>query len=244
MEYLGDTLDIHTGGEDNIFPHHEAEIVQSEGVTGKPFVRYFAHTRHMMIDGAKMSKSKDNFYVLEDLIEKYYSPMDFRMLLVSAHYRSQMNFTWDALEQAKKNKETLFAVVDRLSTLPKVENDPEGLDGAEAIHAIREAMQDDLNSPQALAHALELVKKINTALDKKEKVNATVLGLVFEKIFFFFGLAAESSAIPEEVESLAKARDVARENKDFAESDRLRDEIASHGYKVEDTTRGHRLKKV
>lgn len=244
MEYLGNTLDIHTGGEDNIFPHHEAEIVQSEGVTGQPFVRYFVHTRHMMVDGAKMSKSKGNFYVLEDLLARGYSAMDFRMLLNSAHYRSQMNFTWESLEQARKNKEALFVVVDRLSTLPKEENNPEGFDGAEALHDIREAMQDDLNTPQALALTLELARKINTALDQNEKVNTTVLGLVFEKIFFFFGLAQENIVIPEEVETLAKARDIARDNKDFAESDRLRDEITTHGYRVEDTAHGHRLKKI
>lgn len=243
MEYLGDTFDIHTGGEDNIFPHHEAEIVQSEGVTGKPFVKYWLHTRHMMVDGAKMSKSKGNFYVLEDLIGKGYSPMDFRMLLVSAHYRSQMNFTWESLEQARKNKETLFAVVDRLATLSKEENNPEGFDGAESLHTVRAAMQDDLNTPQALAATLELVKKMNTLLDSGEKVNTTVLGLVFEKIFFFFGLVGDNQVIPEEIESLAKARDIARDQRDFAESDRLRDEIASKGYKVEDTARGYRLKK-
>lgn len=244
MEYLGNTLDIHTGGEDNIFPHHEAEIVQSEGVTGQPFVRYFVHTRHMLVDGAKMSKSKGNFYVLEDLIERGYTAMDFRMLLNSAHYRSQMNFTWESLEQARKNKETLFAVVDRLNALLPEANNSTGFDGATALHDIREAMQDDLNTPQALALTLELVKKINTLLDKDEKVNVTVLGLVFEKIFFFFGLVLENQIIPEEIHSLAKARDIARENKDFAESDRLRDEIAARGYKVEDTAQGYRLKKI
>jgi cysteinyl-tRNA synthetase len=244
MEYLGDTLDIHTGGEDNIFPHHEAEIVQSEGVTGKPFVRYWLHTRHMLVDGTKMSKSKGNFYVLEDLITRGYTPMDFRMLLTSAHYRSQMNFTWESLEQAKKNKETLFAIVSRLSDIPATENDATGFDGAESLSAIRSAMQDDLNTPQALALTLELTKQINTLLDKKEAVNATVLGLVFEKIFFFFGLALENQVIPEAIHALAKARDTARENRDWAESDRLRDEIATAGYKVEDTARGYRLKKL
>ncbi len=244
MEYLGDTFDIHTGGEDNIFPHHEAEIVQSEGVTGKSFVKYWLHARHLLVNGQRMGKSKGNAYTLENIIEKDFSPMDLRMLYVSAHYRSQMNFTWESLEQARKNKEALFAVVDRLASLSKEENNPEGFDGAEALHTARTVMQDDLNTPQALAAALELVKKINTLLDSGEKVNATVLGLVFEKIFFFFGLVSENQIIPEEIESLAKARDAARDQRDFAESDRLRDEIASKGYKVEDTARGYRLKKV
>ncbi len=244
MEYLGDTFDIHTGGEDNIFPHHEAEIIQSEGVTGKPFVRYWMHTRHMMIDGAKMSKSKKNFYILEDLLAKGYTPMDFRTLLISAHYRSQMNFTWESLEQAKKNKEVFFALMNRLVTIPKEEFDSNGFDGTETLEEIREVVQDDLNTPQALALALELVKKINTLLDKGEKINIIVLRSTLEKIFFLFGLVPENVIIPDEIESLAKAREGARENKDFSESDRLRDEIARHGYKVEDTASGYRLKKL
>lgn len=243
MEYLGNTLDIHTGGEDNIFPHHEAEIVQSEGVTNEPFVRYFAHTRHMLVDGTKMSKSKGNFYVLEDLIARGYTPMDFRMLLTSAHYRSQMNFTWESLEQAKKNKETLFAVMDRLESLPVTEN-VSGFDGAESLDAIRTAIQDDLGTPEALAITLELVRTVNSLLDKNEAINVSVLKSVLEKIFSLFGLAPENQIIPDAIHALAKARDTARENRDWAESDRLRDEIASAGYKVEDTARGYRLKKL
>lgn len=244
MEYLGDTFDIHTGGEDNIFPHHEAEIVQSEGVTGKPFVKYWLHTRHMMVDGAKMSKSKGNFYVLEDLIAKDYTPMDFRMLLNSAHYRSQMNFTWESLEQAKKNKEALMNVKNRLDSHPKSINNPTGFDGAEFLQKIRAAMQDDLNTPEALSVTLELTKKVNFSLDTNELINGTALKSVFERIFFLFGLAEENQVIPEEIHALARARDAARDQRDFAESDRLRDEIASKGYKVEDTARGYRLKKA
>ncbi|MDP2838129.1 MAG: cysteine--tRNA ligase, partial [Candidatus Moranbacteria bacterium] len=206
MEYLGDTFDIHTGGEDNIFPHHEAEIVQSEGVTGKPFVRYWLHARHLLVDGQRMGKSKGNAYTLEDIIEKGFSPMDLRILYTGAHYRSQMNFTWEALEQAKKNKETIFAIVHRLSDLSSEEKNITGFDGADALKNIRAAMQDDLNTPQALALVLELAKTINTLLDKKEAVNATVLGLVFEKLFFFFGLVVEKEAIPIEIEALAEAR--------------------------------------
>ena len=244
MEYLGDTFDIHTGGEDNIFPHHEAEIVQSEGVTGKPFVKYWLHTRHMMVDGTKMSKSKGNFYTLEDIIERGYTPMDFRMLINSAHYRSQMNFTWEALEQAKKNKEALFALVERLSTLSSETNAPDGFDGAIELVGIRSIMQDDLNTPQALALTLELSKKINALLDKKESVQISALQSVLENIFFLFGLTQENISIPQDIEEFAKARDLAREHKDWAESDRLRDLITAAGYKVEDTARGHRLKKL
>lgn len=245
MEYLGDTLDIHTGGEDNIFPHHEAEIVQSEGVTGKPFVRYFLHARHMLVSGEKMSKSKENFYTLENIIEHGFTPMDFRIALLGAHYRSQMNFTWDVLEQAKKNKETLFAVVERLSgDYQKKINNPTGFDGSEFLQKIRGAIQDDLNTPEALAITLELAKKINSSLDVNELINSVALETIFEKIFFLFGLASEKETIPQDVEDLAKARETARQTKDFAESDRLRDLIEKRGYKTEDAPGGYRLKKA
>lgn len=245
MEYLGDTFDIHTGGEDNIFPHHEAEVVQSEGVTGKPFVRYWLHARHLLVDGQRMGKSKGNAYILENILERGYTPMDLRMLYVSAHYRSQMNFTWEALEQAKKNKAALFAVVERLADDQYKNFDaPTGFDGSEFLEKIREALRDDLNTPEALALTLELCTKINSLLDKSEKINIAALNIVFEKIFFLFGLAIERITIPTEVEELATARDVAREHHDFTESDRLRDLILAKGYKVEDTARGHRLKKL
>jgi cysteinyl-tRNA synthetase len=198
----------------------------------------------MMVDGTKMSKSKGNFYVLEDVIAKGYTSMDFRMLLISAHYRSQMNFTWEALEQARKNKDTLFAIGERLDTFSSETDLPNGFDGTTELENIRTALQDDLNTPQALALTLELCKKINVLLDKKEAVQVSALQSVFEKIFFLFGLVQENTSAPQEVEELAKARDLARENKDWAESDRLRDLITASGYKVEDTPSGYRLKKL
>lgn len=244
MEYLGDTFDIHTGGEDNIFPHHEAEIVQSEGVTGKPFVRYWLHTRHILVGGEKMSKSKGNFYTMEDITGKGFTPMDFRMLLISAHYRSQMNFTWQSLEQAKKNKETLFIVTEKLSLVPPEQNSDTAFDGTEYLARVREGMQDDLNSPEALAVTLELAKKIHILLDKNEPMNRTALTGVFEKIFFLFGLKQEKNVIPEEIDVFAKAREKARQEKDFTESDRLRDLILASGYKVEDLPGGYQIKKI
>jgi len=244
MEYLGDTFDIHTGGEDNIFPHHEAEIVQSEGVTEKPFVHYWMHTRHILVGGEKMSKSKGNFFTLEDIIDKGFVPMDFRMLLISTHYRSQMNFTWESLEQAKKNRETLFVVTEKLSAVSPEQNSDAAFDGGDFLTRVREAMQDDLNSPEALAVTLELAKKINTLLDKSELIHHTALTLVFEKIFFLFGLKQEEHTIPEEINAFAEAREKARNEKDFAESDRLRDLIIERGYKVEDIPGSYRVKKL
>ncbi|MEK9151665.1 MAG: cysteine--tRNA ligase [Patescibacteria group bacterium] len=244
MEYLGDTLDIHTGGEDNIFPHHEAEIVQSEGVTGKPFVRYFLHTRHILVNGEKMSKSKGNFYTLEDVVERGLSPMDLRMLLLGAHYRSQMNFTWGALEQAKKNREALFGAITRLEDMPDRENQDSAFDGASYLERFRAALSDDLNTPEALAVALEYAKEINILLDEKVQIHRETLRSVFDKMLFLFGIRVEQTAVPQEVEHLAKERETARKNKDFTESDRLRAAIEKRGYKVEDVPEGFRLKKA
>ncbi|MFZ2299886.1 MAG: cysteine--tRNA ligase [Candidatus Moraniibacteriota bacterium] len=244
MEYLGDTLDIHTGGEDNIFPHHEAEIVQSEGVTGKPFVRYFLHTRHMLVNGEKMSKSKNNFYTLEDILERGFTPMDLRMLFLGAHYRSQMNFTWEALEQAKKNKETLFGTLERLDNVSDAQDKTDAFDGASYLDRFREAVCDDLNTPEALATALGYARDINTLIDKKAPVARRILKTVFEKMFFLFGLSIEKELVPKEIKVLAKERETARNNKDFAASDHLRAAIEKHGYKVEDVSGGYRLKKL
>jgi len=244
MEYLGDTLDIHTGGEDNIFPHHEAEIVQSEGITDKPFVRFWLHARHILVSGEKMSKSKGNFYTLEDIKMQGFSPMDFRVLLLGSHYRSQMNFTWDSLMQAKKNKESLFVTRKRITNTLISEDISSPLNGENEYKKIEEAMNDDLNSPEALSLALALCKKINLALDQEIPLHLTTLRLIFEKIFFLFGLKEEEENIPEEVRLIAKDRDKARAEKNFTESDRLRDLIITHGYKIEDTQNGYEIRKI
>jgi cysteinyl-tRNA synthetase len=244
MEYLGDTLDIHTGGEDNIFPHHEAEIVQSEGVTGKPFVRYFLHTRHILVNGEKMAKSKGNFYTLENILERGYSPMDLRMLLIGSHYRSQLNFTWEALEQAKKNKEAIFGAIERLENVSDTQNQTNTFDGAEYLERLRATLADDLNTPEALTIALEFAKKINTVLDEKATVDCEALKIVLEKMFFLFGLARETVIVPQDVEELAKTREEARKTQNFAESDRLRALISARGWKIEDLPTGYNLKKI
>lgn len=243
LEYLGDTFDIHTGGEDHIFPHHEAEIAQSEGMTGKPYVRYWLHMRHILINGAKMSKSKDNFYTLEDICAKGYAPMDLRLLFLGAHYRSQMNFTWESLEQAKKNLQTVSQTKKRL--LRQEDAGEKGLDGKEYLERIEAAFRDDLNTPEALAILLELCRAINTALDKEEAFNRKSLENVLSVVFFLFGLSEETDEeVSEEVKGLADERQIARAAKDFARSDELRDRIAKLGYKVEDSTAGYTLEKL
>ncbi len=240
LEYLGDTLDIHTGGEDNIFPHHEAEIAQSECTTGKPFVRYWLHNRHLKIDGEKMSKSQGNFYTIEDIVEKGYSPMDLRLLFLSAHYRSQMNFTWDAIAQAKKNRETLFALVHRLESAPP-------MTGPDLASPIREtwlaALRDDLNTPLALAALLEFVRLTNGSLDRKELFDARQAIAFLKEALLLFGLKTVKVSIPKEVQVLAAAREAARQEKNFARSDELRDKLLSIGWVTEDTPEGSKLKK-
>ncbi len=240
LEYLGDSFDIHTGGEDNIFPHHEAEIAQSECATGKPFVRYWLHNRHLLVDGEKMSKSKGNFYTLEDIVEKGYSPTDLRMLFLSAHYRSQMNFTWDGLAQAKKNRETLASLADRLedagaSTGPDI--------AAEPREKFLAAMEDDLNTPLALSILLEFSTAANTALDRKDAFDARSAIAFLKEAFGLFGLKREKESAPPEVRKLAALRESARLDKDFTAADELRDRILAAGWTVEDTAQGPKLKK-
>jgi cysteinyl-tRNA synthetase len=241
MEYLGDTLDIHTGGEDNIFPHHEAEIVQSEGVTGKPFVRYWVHARHLLVDGQRMGKSKGNFYTLEDIAVKGFDPMDLRMLFLGAHYRTQMNFTWDALAQAKKNRETLENTRKRLTR--------DGVDGGlfradDELQVIRAAFQDDLNTPLALTHVLELCKTLNSKIDAREALDKNRLVVVWDIVYTLFGLnTTVEEALPKEVATLVEKRKQARLDKDFTLSDSLRDELLALGYRAEDTATGQVVSK-
>ncbi|MBP7811246.1 MAG: cysteine--tRNA ligase [Candidatus Moranbacteria bacterium] len=238
QEYLGDSFDIHTGGEDNIFPHHEAEIAQSECATGKPFVRYWLHTRHILVDGVKMSKSKGNFYRLSDIVEHGFSPTDLRVCFLGAHYRSQMNFTWDSLEQARKIKESLLKTFTRVTTAPVSDT---GLSAAPWLARLIDACEDDLNTPLALTIAQELARETNSALDRNESLN-TDIRLAFETIFFLFGLEPEQKeVVPDEIQKMATNRQAARTDKNFAEADRLRDAILKAGYTIEDTPNGPQL---
>lgn len=244
-EYLGETFDIHTGGEDHIFPHHEAEIVQSEGVTEKPFVHYWLHTRHMLIEGKKMSKSKGNIFTLEDVKDKGFSSMDLRMTYLLSHYRSQMNFTWDSVAQAQKNRKTLEAFMIRLhNALPH-----DSATMIDVIHyhaAFDDKMNDDLNTPGALAVLLELVTVGNKALDASGiENNKELLAFMKKAVCDVFGLRVDLSAqdIPHAVTTMAQERTTARKDKDFDASDRLRTAILEAGYLIEDTADGYTLTK-
>jgi cysteinyl-tRNA synthetase len=243
QEYLGDTFDIHTGGEDNIFPHHEAEIAQSEAETGKPFVRYWLHTRHLLVNGEKMAKSKGTSYTLEDIQEKGFSSANLRMAFLGAHYRSQMNFTWESLEQAKKNKEKLFGIYHRLLKLGAAEsNRPVA---GNRLTEFLSALADDLNTPLALAEALRLATADNKEADAETLTNLDEKLADWQIIFSAFGLTNDpSAAIPQEVQKLAEDREQARAEKNWSLADEYRQALLEKGYEVKDTTHGFELTKI
>jgi cysteinyl-tRNA synthetase len=239
-EYLGQPFDIHTGGVDNIFPHHENEIAQSEAATGRKFVNYWMHSEHLLVDGRKMSKSLGNFYTLRDVIARGYDAMAFRYLVLGAHYKSKLNFTWQAMETAKTTLENLYEFMGRLD-----KESPSGLDKAveRATIAFGEALDDDLNTPVALAAMFSLIKEVNVhGKGGREVFDAMA---AFDRVL---GLRLAERAepaeaeIPAKIQALLAERDNARKNRDFATSDRIRDELSAAGYVIEDTPEGSRVK--
>ena len=235
MEYLGDTIDIHTGGEDNIFPHHEAEIAQSEGYSGQKFVNFWIHVRHLLVDGKKMSKSKGNFYLLADIKEKNFSPMDLRMTILLSHYRSQMNFTWEAIQQAKMNFETINNFYLRLLNYkPSLEEKLANFSLEKFKEEFAEAMNDDFNTPEALAVVLRLTNEGNKLMDENLLGNPAETKKILESFAKVFGFILGAEVIPAELRKIAQERKEARENKDFPKSDELREKISQLGYIIED----------
>src|SRR5579862_5900312 len=253
MKYLGDTLDIHTGGVDLAFPHHENEIAQSEGATGKPFVRYWLHAEHLLVEGEKMSKSLGNFYTLRDLFAKGYKPSALRFALASVPYRKQLNFTFDGLQQAASSVERLRNFSDRLTR----EKFPEGNSPAmaeriaQAANDFDAALADDLNTAMALGVAYDLVRDANIAMDKGEfrqgdvaaakdflasfdRVFAVIADTDAEKLAALGYRKADGAIGDEEVEKLVAERQDARKRRDFAGSDRIRKELADRGIILED----------
>ena len=248
MEYLGDSFDIHTGGEDNIFPHHEAEIAQSEGYSDKPFVRYWMHTRHLLVDNEKMSKSKGNFYTLEDITAKGYTSMDLRLSLLLSQYTATMNFTWERMQQAKENRQTLDRFAQRLATYvtSATEHDQERIDVGAVHKKFDDAMDDSLNTPLALSVLFALITEGNVLMDEKRLANPEDVRTIVDKMLSVLGIllvADEGETIPKEITNLALRREHARTEKDFVTSDRLREEIEAKGYRIEDVPTGYVLKK-
>ncbi len=249
MEYLGEHFDIHCGGQDLLFPHHENEVAQSEGFTGHPFVNYWMHNGFLNIDNAKMSKSLGNFFTVRDILQEY-DPEDVRMLLLSAHYRSPLNFSREMMMQAKASLSRLYTAKERLMHLTA--NAKDGEANPELIQEIAQmkerfiaGMNNDFNTAEAMGALFELVYLINTKLDED-----TALGtlnqavLTFTEMTDIFGiLSKKTDEVPAEVQALADARAQARKDKNWAQSDALRDQITALGYMVEDTPQGQKLRK-
>ena len=243
MEYLGKTFDIHTGGEDNIFPHHEAEIAQSECANDAKFVNYWIHNRHLLMNGAKMSKSKGNLYTLEDIKKKDYSPTDLRIFFLLSHYRTQANFTWDTMQQAHQNRKTLENFLKRLNTCPQDTKTLQDIDIEKYQKEFEEAMDDDLNTPLALTSLFTLVTEVNGLLDKNDLKNKKSVLTFLKRALNALGIHIETKEdiISKELEELAARRDCARANKDFETSDKIRDQINNLGYEVKDGPNGYEL---
>ena len=252
-KYLGETIDIHCGGKDLVFPHHENEIAQSEGATGKPFVHYWMHNGFINVDNQKMSKSLGNFFTVRD-ISKEFDLEAVRMFMLGAHYRSPINFSREMIEQAKASLDRLYTARDHYAFL--LENAKDGEMGEKEndllakVQAAREgfdaAMDDDLNTADAIGKLFELVRAANAGLDEhspKAAVKA-VLDTLDELAGVLGILSRKTSADDAKVQELLAQRAEARANKNWAESDRLRDEIVAMGYVLKDTKQGQQITKA
>jgi len=257
MKYLGETMDIHSGGVDLTFPHHENEIAESEAATGKPFARYWLHAEHLLVDQEKMSKSMGNFATLRELFAHGHKPSSVRFLLASVPYRRQLNFTPESLQGAASSVERLrtFAARIRSGKFPEGTSPEMASRAAKAQEDFDRGLADDLNTAQALAAIFDLVRDVNTAMDRGEFRQgdaAPVLAALesFEAIFAVLhdddgeklcalGLAPDSPPLSDaEIEALVAERQAARKRRDFAASDRLRDQLAERGVILEDSRDG------
>jgi cysteinyl-tRNA synthetase len=260
MKILGPSFDLHVGGEDLIFPHHEDEIAQSEGATGKPFVKYWLHGAHLLVEGKKMSKSLGNFFTLRDLLAKGFTGREIRYLLLTAHYRETFNFTLEGLQGAR----TALARIDEcLAKLREITNQPltrsadtlspqsgerDGARGAsKLISDFSAALDDDLNISAAWGVVFEWVRKMNRNLAENSIMvaEATSALAAWEKIdsVLGIGLMVESEA-PAELTALIIERQKTRQAKDFKRADAIRDELKAKGWAIEDTPKGPKLKKL
>jgi cysteinyl-tRNA synthetase len=257
MKYLGETLDIHTGGIDLAFPHHENEIAQSEAATGKAFVRYWMHSEHLLVEGEKMSKSLGNFFTLRDLFAKGYKPSALRFALASVPYRKQLNFTFDGLQQAVSSVERLRNFAARLGQGKFAAGKQKGMAARvkEAAEEFDAGLSDDLNTARALAAAFDLLRETNIAMDKGEFRQGDVAAAQeflanFDRVFAIMedndaeklralGFGGDGGGLSDaEIDKLIGDRQAARQRRDFAASDRIRKELADRGILIEDAKDG------
>jgi len=248
MKLLGATIDIHCGGVDNIFPHHENEIAQSEAYSGQRFVNMWLHSEHLIVDGKKMSKSLGNFYTLRDLLSSGYSGTQVRYMLLHTHYRTQLNFTMEGLDAVKASLQRLNDFIQRMQEIAG------GTPGDDVKPILQrtftrfsEALADDLNTSAALAAVFDMVHDINVLCDDHkvaEQEAQEVLKLLqrFDQVLGILSFDRDEETVPSEVLKLLERRQQARKDKDWALADQLRDEILSSGYLIEDTPSGARLK--
>ena len=240
---LGDQIDIHCGGVDNIFPHHEAEIAQSEGVTGKKFVRHWLHCAHLLVDGQKMSKSLGNFYTLPNLLEKGYTGREIRYALMRVHYRAPLNFTWKGMEEARQALTRIDEWLMRLRATAAKKID-KGKTGMQLGTQFEEALDDDLNISAALGFLFESIRETNRAMDQNEMDAATANAWLdwWKRINTVLDLEPETEVgVPAEVAQLAKDRENARREKNWKRSDQLRERISALGWEVRDSKDGQKL---
>ena len=247
--YIGDEIDIHAGGEDLIFPHHENEIAQSECANGVPFARYWMHNAFLNIDNRKMSKSLGNFFTVREISEKYDLQV-LRMFMLSAHYRSPLNFSADIMESFKNALERILTAADRLS---KIAGDADGIADSDTISALEgykkqfeDAMDDDFNTADALSAVFDLVKFANSSIGEADEVKAKAALDMLDELCDILGIKTkrETVVLDEEIEELIAQRQAARKEKNFARADEIRDELLKKGIILEDTREGVKWKRA
>jgi cysteinyl-tRNA synthetase len=243
MKHLGETFDIHCGGEDLVFPHHEDEIAQSEAATGKPFVHYWLHNAHLLVEGKKMSKSAGNFFTLRDLLSKGWTGREVRYVLVSAHYRDPLNFTFDGLQAARSALQRIDEFLLKLMETAS----PTGVATSSAAEELRgkfeTALNDDLNISGALGAVFEFIRDANKrAIGADEAAAILAVWKRLDEVLGF-GLPAKSD-VPAEVVALVEERQAARKSKNFKRADEIRDQLTAQGWTIEDTAKGPRAKRL
>ncbi|MBU0628189.1 MAG: cysteine--tRNA ligase [Nanoarchaeota archaeon] len=246
MKYLGSTFDIHCGGIDLVFPHHENEIAQSEAYSGKRFVNYWLHNEHLVVDGKKMSKSLGNFYTLRDVLSKGYDPRAVRYLLLSTHYRQKLNFTFDGLDAAKKAIErfdNFIFVLRGMNCSEDIGNIDELIKEAKAAFSAK--MDDDLNISEASAVIFDFIRDTNKLrLSKKDADKVLKFMEEVDKVFGVIEFSAKVEKISGDIQQLIDEREEARKNKAFKKADEIRDRLKKEGIELIDTKEGVRWKRI